>query len=220
MSNIKNLDKFIAGADAYSLYDNEWVKIIHVDKDKEVCKVKAEKTGSSYNIRMEVLCPNADGVRLKKNPRYSVCYNAAINISSPYYSPNYNEYFEEDDVTHEVLETENHEVLKTENHETIDYFVKYMTRLFEDKFNAKMGRNNFIADYIHSKFGEGERALNDFMNALEDNSIGAMLDDMIENNLIEDSKNRLAILAQNIDKLDYTDLLRIYDALRPKINKN
>lgn len=212
MSNIKNLDKFIAGADAYSLYDNEWVKIIHVDKDKEVCKVKAEKTGSSYNIRMEVLCPNADGVRLKKNPRYSVCYNAAINISSPYYSPNYNEYFEEDDVTHEVL--------KTENHETIDYFVKYMTRLFEDKFNAKMGRNNFIADYIHSKFGEGERALNDFMNALEDNSIGAMLDDMIENNLIEDSKNRLAILAQNIDKLDYTDLLRIYDALRPKINKN
>ena len=58
------------------------------------------------------------------------------------------------------------------------------------------------------------------MNALEDNSIGAMLDDMIENNLIEDSKNRLAILAQNIDKLDYTDLLRIYDALRPKINKN
>ena len=220
MSNIKNLDKFIAGADAYNLYDNEWVKIIHVDKDKEECKVEVERTGSSYNIRMELLCPNADGVRLKKNPRYSVCYNAVIDISSPYYSPNYNEYFEEDDVTHEVLKTENHEVLKTENHETIDYFVKYMTCLFEDKFNAKMGRNNFIADYIHSKFGEGERALNDFMNALEDNSMGAMLDDMIENNLIEDSKNRLAILAQNIDKLDYTDLLRIYDALRPKINKN
>ena len=213
MSNIKNLDKFIAGADAYNLYDNEWVKIIHVDKDKEECEVEVERTGSSYNIRMELLCPNADGVRLKKNPRYSVCYNAVINISSPYYSPNYNEYFEEDDVTHEVL--------KTENHETIDYFVKYMTRLFEDKFDAEMGRNNFIADYIHSKFGEGERALNDFMNALEDNSMGAMLDDMIENNLIEDSKNRLAILAQNIDELDYTDLLRIYDAFRQKkINKN
>lgn len=204
MEEVKNLDQFIVGADAYDMYDGKWVVIKYVDVYNKECEVEGDMV-KPHKVKMVVLCPNADGVRLKTNKNCNVCYNADGKIKEPYYSPDYNRYVGEDDVTYEVRDERCRNML--------NHIVKCMVRLFEAKYGIKIGRNNFIADYIRNNYGEGTDALNGLMREMETKTMQEILDDIISDRLIKDSKEQIKALLQGFDDLYYPELLKIYDLL-------
>ena len=204
MRKIKNLDQFIVGTDAYDMYDGEWVTIKCVDMDNEECEVEGDMT-RPHKVRMHLLCPNVEGARLKKNKNCNVCYNADEDIEKPYYSPDYNEYVGEDDVTYEVRDERCQNML--------NHIIKCMARLFEAKYGTKIRRNNFIADYIRNNYGESIDALNGLMHEMETKTMQEILDDIISDRLIKDSKEQIKALLHGFDDLFYPELLKIYVVL-------
>ena len=204
MRKIKNLGQFIVGADAYDTYDGEWVTIKCVDMDNEECEVEGDMT-MPHKVRMHLLYPNVEGARLMKNENCNVCYNTDEDIKEPYYSPDYHEYVGEDDITYEVADE------KCQN--MLNHIIKCMVRLFEAKFGTKVRRNDFIVDYIRNNYGEGIKGLNGLMLKMETKSMEDILDDIVSDRLIEDSKEQIKALLQGFDDLYYPELLKIYDVL-------
>jgi len=95
----------------------------------------------------------------------------------------------------------------------LNHIVKCMARLFEAKYGSKIGRNNFIADYIRNNYGEGIDALNGLMHEMETKTMQDILDNSISDCLIKDSKEQIKALLQGFDSLFYPQLIKIYDVL-------